>query len=65
MSNLEESNEINESIAINLQHLPFQARRKTTTAAVFRDYPAKIKRFLQGVATKESGISLEPTKVGS
>ena len=33
-NNLEEPDEINESTAINLQPLPSQARRKTTTAAI-------------------------------
>ena len=88
VSNLEEPNEINESTSINLQPLPSQARRKTTTAAIFREYLKEvrdlsylvenedtlcealryltnIRRLLQGATPKESGISLEPTKVGS
>ena len=80
---MEKPNEINESTAGNHQYLPSQAKQKTTTAAVFRDYLKEVKdlshlvekedtlsealgyltnRLLQGVATKESDISLEPTK---
>ena len=41
--NLEELDEINESIGINLQSLPSRARRKTTTAATFRKYLKEVK----------------------
>ena len=43
VSNLEEPNEMNESAAINLQSLPSQARRKTTTAAIFCEYLKEVK----------------------
>ena len=43
VSNLEEPNEMNKSAAINLQSLPSQARRKTTTAAIFREYLKEVK----------------------
>ena len=42
-SNLEEPNEMNKSAAINLQSLPSQARRKTTTAANFCEYLKEVK----------------------
>ena len=38
VSNLEEPNEINKSATINRQFLPSQGRRKTTSAAIFREY---------------------------
>ena len=79
---------MNKSAAINLQSLPSLARRKTTTAGIFREYLKEvedlsylvenentlnealgyltnIRRLLQDAAPKESGISLESTKVGS
>ena len=43
VSNLEGPNEINKSEAINLQSLPSQARRKTKTAAIFREYLKEVK----------------------
>ena len=41
--NLEEPDEINESIAINLQSLPSWAWRKTTTAEIFCKYLKEVK----------------------
>ena len=38
VSNLKEPNEMNKSAANNLQSLPSRARRKTTSAAIFREY---------------------------
>ena len=43
VSNLEEPNEMNKSAAINLQSLPSQARRKATTATIFREYLKEVK----------------------
>ena len=40
---LEEPDEINESIAINLQSLPSWAWRKTATAEIFRKYLKEVK----------------------
>ena len=38
LSNLEKPNKMNKSAAINLQSLPYQARWKTASAAIFREY---------------------------
>ena len=43
VSNLEEPNELNKSAVINLQSLPSQARRKKTSAAIFREYLKEVK----------------------
>ena len=43
--NLEEPDEINESIAINLQSLPSLARWKTTTAEIFGKYLKEVKNL--------------------
>ena len=43
VSNLEEPNEMNKSAAINRHFLPSQGRRKTTSAAVFREYLKEVK----------------------
>ena len=43
--NLEEPDEIKESIAINLQSLPSRARWKTTTAWIFRKYLKEVKNL--------------------
>ena len=43
--NLEEPDEINESIAINLQSLQSRARWKTTTAEIFRKYLKEVKNL--------------------
>ena len=43
VSNLVKPNEMNKNAAINLQPLPSQARRKTTTAAIFREYLKEVK----------------------
>ena len=40
---MEEPKEINKSEAINLQSLPSQARRKTTSATIFREYLKEVK----------------------
>ena len=43
VSNLEEPNEMNKSAAINRHFLPSQGRRKTTSAAIFREYLKEVK----------------------
>ena len=43
VSNLEEPNEMDKSAVINLQSLPSQARRKKTSAAIFREYLKEVK----------------------
>ena len=43
VSNLKEPNEMNKSAANNLQSLPSRARRKTTSAAIFREYLKEVK----------------------
>ena len=43
VSNLEEPNEMNKSAAINLQSLPFQPRRKTASAVIFRECLKEVK----------------------
>ena len=43
VSNLEEPNEMNKSVAINLQSLPSQARQNTTSAAIFCEYLKEVK----------------------